>query len=39
MKALMLEKEDMLPNIGIVPGGLIEVMDRQSEGWLFIKGD
>ena len=39
MKALMLEKDDMLPNIGYVPGGLIEVLDRQREGWLYIKGD
>ena len=39
MKALMLEKEDMLPNISYVPGGLIEILDRQREGWLYIKGD
>ena len=39
MKALMLEKDDMLPNIGYVPGGLIEILDRQREGWLYIKGD
>jgi intracellular sulfur oxidation DsrE/DsrF family protein len=38
MKALMLEKEDMLPNIGYVPGGLIEILDRQREGWLYVKG-
>ena len=39
MKALMLEKDDMLPGIGYVPGGLIEVLDRQAEGWRYIKGD
>lgn len=39
MKALLLEKEDMLPNIGYVPGGLIEILDRESEGWRYIKGD
>ena len=39
MKALMLEKDDMLPNIGYVPGGLIEVLDRQRDGWSYIKGD
>lgn len=39
MKALMLEKDDMLPNIGFVPGGLIEVLDRQRDGWSYIKGD
>ena len=39
MKALMLDKDDMLPNISYVPGGLIEVLDRQREGWLYVKGD
>lgn len=39
MKALLLEKEDMLPNIGYVPGGIIEILDRQSEGWRYIKAD
>jgi uncharacterized protein len=39
MKALMLEKDDMLPNIGFVPGGLIEVLDRQLDGWQYVKGD
>ena len=39
MKALMLEKDDMLPNIGFVPGGLIEVLDWQRDGWSYIKGD
>ena len=39
MKALMLEKDDMLPNIGFVPGGLIEILDRQGDGWRYIKAD
>lgn len=39
MKALLLEKEDMLANIGYVPGGIIEILDRQSEGWHYIKAD
>jgi intracellular sulfur oxidation DsrE/DsrF family protein len=39
MKALQLEKEDMLPNIGYVPGGLIEILERQNEGWRYIKAD
>ena len=39
MKALQLEKEDMLPDIGYVPGGLIEVLDRQRDGWQYVKGD
>jgi intracellular sulfur oxidation DsrE/DsrF family protein len=39
MKALLLEKDDMLPGIGYVPGGLIEILDRQREGWQYIKAD
>lgn len=39
MKALMLEKDDMLSNISYVPGGLIEVLDRQRDGWQYIKAD
>jgi intracellular sulfur oxidation DsrE/DsrF family protein len=31
--------EDMLPGIGYVPGGIIEILDRQSEGWCYIKAD
>lgn len=39
MKALLLEKEDMLPDIGYVPGGIIEILDRQREGWGYVKAD
>lgn len=39
MKALQLEKDDLLPNIVVVPGGLIEVLDRQADGWRYIKAD
>ncbi len=39
MKALVLEKEDMLSDIGYVPGGIIEILDRQNEGWRYIKAD
>ena len=39
MKALAIEKEDMLPNIGYVPGGIIEILDRQGEGWRYIRVD
>lgn len=31
-----LTKEDMLPNIGIVPGGLVQIIKRQREGWAYI---
>ena len=39
MKALLLEKDDLLPNVAIVPGGIIEILDRQNEGWRYIKAD
>ncbi len=39
MKALLLERDDMLPNIGYVPAGIIEIMDRQSEGWRYLRAD
>ena len=39
MKAMQMEQDDMLPNIGYVPGGLIEILDRQREGWMYLKGD
>jgi hypothetical protein len=38
MKRQKLTKDDMLPDIGYVPGGLIEIMDKQREGWSYIKG-
>lgn len=39
MKAMLIEKEDMLPSIGYVPGGIIEILDRQNEGWRYLKAD
>lgn len=39
MKALALEKTDMLPDIGYVPGGIIEIIERQGEGWRYIRVD
>ena len=36
MKALKLTKNDMIPGIGYVPGGIVEVMNRQREGWAYV---
>jgi len=36
MKALKLTKQDMIPGIGYVPGGIVEVIDRQREGWAYV---
>lgn len=37
MKARKLTKADMNADIGYVPGGVIELMKRQKEGWAYIK--
>jgi uncharacterized protein len=37
MHALKLTKADMLPSIGYVPGGVIELMQKQKEGYAYIK--
>jgi hypothetical protein len=33
-----LTKDDMLPDIDYTPGGLVRIIDRQREGWSYIKG-
>jgi len=37
MRKLKLTKDSMLDNIGYVPGGVVELMRRQQEGWAYIK--
>jgi intracellular sulfur oxidation DsrE/DsrF family protein len=37
MKAQKLTKNDMLASIGYVPGGVIELMKREKEGWAYIR--
>lgn len=37
MHALKLTKDDMLASIGYVPGGVIELMKREKEGWAYIR--
>ncbi len=36
MKALKLTKDDMIPGIGYVPGGIVEVVERQRDGWAYV---
>lgn len=36
MKSLKLSKDDMIPGIGYVPGGIVEVVQRQREGWAYV---
>ena len=33
-----LTKDDMLPAIGYVPGGLVRIIELQRQGWTYIKG-
>jgi intracellular sulfur oxidation DsrE/DsrF family protein len=37
MKAQKLTKEDMLPSIGYVPGGVVELMKKEQEGYAYIR--
>ena len=37
MKKLKLTKADLIGGAVVVPGGVIEIMKRQSEGWAYIK--
>jgi intracellular sulfur oxidation DsrE/DsrF family protein len=37
MQGMKLTKDDMLPTIGYVPGGVIELMQKQKEGYSYIR--
>ena len=37
MQAQKLSKADMLSNVGYVSAGVVELMQRQQEGWAYIK--
>jgi len=37
MHDLKLTPQDMLPSIGYVPGGVIELMQRQQQGWAYVR--
>jgi len=37
MTAQKLVKEDMQPDIGYVPAGVVELMQRQQQGWAYIR--
>ena len=37
MKAQKLTKDDMLASISYVPGGVIELMKREKEGWAYVR--
>lgn len=37
MKSQKLTRDDMLATIGYVPAGIIEIMERQKQGWAYIR--
>jgi len=37
MRAQKLSYPDMLPDIGFVPAGVVELMKRQQQGWAYIR--
>ncbi len=37
MRRQKLTREDMLPNIGYVPAGVVELMKKQREGFAYIR--
>jgi intracellular sulfur oxidation DsrE/DsrF family protein len=37
MKKMKVTKEDLIGGVTVVPGGVIEIMKRQSEGWAYIR--
>jgi uncharacterized protein len=37
MKAMKLTYDDMLPKIGYVPAGVVELIQRQADGYAYIK--
>jgi intracellular sulfur oxidation DsrE/DsrF family protein len=38
MRAHKLELKDLLPNMIPVPAGIVEVVEKQEQGWIYIKG-
>jgi intracellular sulfur oxidation DsrE/DsrF family protein len=37
MKAAKLTEKDLYPGVKVVPGGVVEIMNRQEAGWSYIK--
>lgn len=37
MEAMKLAPADMVPDIGVVPSGVVEVMKKQQQGWAYIR--
>lgn len=37
MRAMKLGRDDMLPSIGYVPAGVVEIMSRQTQGYSYVR--
>jgi hypothetical protein len=37
MKSFKLTQSDMLPSIGYVPAGIVDIMRKQKQGWAYIR--
>jgi hypothetical protein len=37
MKAFKLTDKDLFPGVGTVPGGVIEIMQKEEAGWTYLK--
>ncbi|NML43098.1 hypothetical protein HHL11_05000 [Ramlibacter sp. G-1-2-2] len=37
MAGMHLQKSDMLPDIGYVPAGVVELMKKQQQGWAYVR--
>jgi len=37
MRAAKLTKADMNPSVGYVPSGVVEIIKRQQEGWVYLR--
>ncbi len=37
MRGQKLKHEDMLPKVGYVPAGVVEIMQKQQQGWAYIR--
>jgi len=37
MKSMHLTEADLIGGVSVVPGGVVEIMKRQSEGWSYVR--
>lgn len=37
MRKMKVAKADLIGGVGVVPGGVLEIMKRQSEGWTYLR--